>query len=285
MLFKAFFNSIKKIIKNDNQVLAESVPDIEEEPVANDPVHTEPVTYDLKHGNNTIIVRGKEVIASGFIPDGKHTILVVEPEGKITMYNRGGYFLKFITSESLDIFVAENDNSKFKLYLGSGHDKVVIAEDVIIDEIYGENGNDEIVNNGTVYHIYGGDGNDTIVNNGIVNSVYGEDGDDTIINNGIVGKYIDVGEGDDNVTNNADVGRYITGGNGNDKLVNNGNIGWSSNGFENKTGEINGILYVNGEKYSGMYTNDLMYQNGILLTGISPTDNKYYENGRKVSEN
>lgn len=280
MCVKFFLNKLKNIFKVKNE--AAVVP--EEKHHAPHEVSSEPVCYDLVNGVNDIRVKGISVQLIAVIPKQKSIRLIVDPDGKINLYNKGGCGLEFNTEQDLFINFVENDNTKFKLKSGMGHDKIIIQENVVLDELHGNDGNDEIINNGIVYNIYGGAGDDVILNNGITCSIYGEVGNDTVVNNGMVSKYIDVGEDNDHVINNAEVGRYILGGDGTDKLVNNGNIAWSmTEGFENITGEVNGILYIDGKKFSGIYEkNNLMYHNGILLTGISPIDNKNYEKGREV---
>lgn len=241
--------------------------------------------YDLNSGNNEIYVNSRAINVLASIPNNKNIKLIIK-NSKIYIYNNGGYSIEFDTDESLNIILMENNLRTFKLKGGRGHDSIWIKQGVVLDEIHGGSGNDVIINSGTAYYIYGGEGNDVIINNGIVNSIYSEEGNDVVENNGIVSKYIDVGAGDDVVVNNSEVGRYVTGGDGADMLVNNGNIAWSStSGFEKITGEVNGCLYENGEKFSGIYEkNNLMYQDGVVLTGISRIDGREYINGIVVDK-
>lgn len=279
------FGFLKKIFVRDKQEICQERNLSDNDKNENFLNNALPATYELKSGTNEIYVNSHLINVNASIPENKSIRLEVK-DGEICIYNNGGYCVEFDTDEKLKIVLMENTNKSFKLKGGRGDDTILIKEGVVLNEVYGGEGNDTIIHDGIAYYIYGGDGDDTIINNGIVNTIYGEDGNDTVVNNAIVGKYIDVGSGDDEVINNAEVGRYISGGDGNDKLVNKGNIAWSStNGFENLTGEINGILYLNGEKYSGIYENGLMYQDGRLFTGILSADNEYYENGKKVEKN
>ncbi|MCR4881900.1 MAG: hypothetical protein K6A44_08130 [bacterium] len=280
MFFKFFKNIFQK--KKTNELPEEKV---QNEDFAEKNEKSQMDIYDLKSGINEIIINSHAINVIAAIPNNKQLRLIVKKE-KIYVYNYGGYSVEFDTDEDLSIILMENTRKTFKLKGGRGKDSIWIKHGVVLGEVHGSDGDDTIINSGTAYYIYGGEGNDIIINNGVVNSIYAEEGNDIVENNGIVCKYIDVGSGDDIVKNNAEVGRYITGGDGTDTLINNGNISWTStNGFENMTGEVNGILYLDGEKFSGIYEKDgLMYQDGRVLTGKSAIDNLFYVYG-VVEEN
>jgi Ca2+-binding RTX toxin-like protein len=89
------------------------------------------------------------------------------------------------------------------IWHGTAKRDVVIASAAVVDEVWGEGGDDLIC----VYNpnreidgvvVHGGTGNDTVLTYNGHNEVYGEDGDDIIYLNG-GGEYVQGGEGADHV--------------------------------------------------------------------------------------
>ena len=142
---------------------------------------------------------------------------------------------------------------------GNLKDTIIVADTARYATIYGGSGDDYIENNAADVYMWGQDGNDKIINNGSNSClIFGGNGDDTVEITKGTGHYLDAGDGNDNVTVLGSASNAtIYGGAGKNTITNKSgnNIGISGfgdadncsaiviNPSASKTVTINGVSY------------------------------------------
>ena len=203
--------------------------------------------------------------------------------------------IRFYAGDGNDTVEAWN---AYGVYSGTGDDNITVTEKVY--EIRAAEGNDSIVNNGTViWDIASGLGDDTIINaaDAYVSTIIGSDGNDSIVNNGVIQCATPVGYGNDTIINNGTMGirpdtddatgnvyvennenGYLTSlglGSGNDYVINKGTI--TSSIF---LGVGNDTIYDYGDGYLGLDAGDgddylYIYSEGNHIYGYHGNDYIY----------
>ena len=199
-----------------------------------------PVTVDLNFGEAP--TQGDDVILGTIGPDTIYGLggddLICAGNGNDVVF--GGNGDDVIYAGALDD-VVHGGNGADTIWAGTGDDRVFGGTDQSADNIYGQNGADELYDQGGYGYTYGGSGNDTIysgtgggyisggnnadilVGSNFVDVIYGQDGADTItgwgaddfLYGGNSRDDIDGGSGDDTISGGAFVDTLV-GGAGND---------------------------------------------------------------------
>lgn len=114
-------------------------------------------------------------------------------------------------TKGLTVYATDGQNDNVSIdgnicfYAGDLDDTIIVKKGVFASYILAGDGNDSIVNNGTIHHC--------------IHADESSDGNDTIINNGQVGGYIWAYGGDDYLVNNGNIEWTLDGDSGNDTVV------------------------------------------------------------------
>ena len=244
----------------------------------------------LGYDNDTFINNGTiELIFGG---DGADTITnaanatvnyIDGGAGDDSIVNEGTVNVSGISAGDGDDEVINYGYITSTLGLDAGND--IVWNYGALGGISGDDGNDIITNAygaSVSISIYGNEGDDSIVNEGTVNKyIYGHAGDDSIVNEGTVNNYIEGGDGADTITNaaNASVDR-IFGDAGDDSIVNEGVAGMIYGGHSTDT-FANDSLYVGANSSVGGYGADDV-QGAIDNNKITGIENITIEGGKQM---
>jgi len=227
-------------------------------------------------GDGNDLITAEEIDYSYMIQgdDGDDTISVIlSTTGYFTV--SGGEGNDSITIDSVD----DNYSKSIRNVYGDGGSDYIYVN-ATTGYISGGADNDTIINESGVSDLYGEQGDDSIVNNGwVVNSIFGQDGNDSIVNNR-ESYFISADEGNDTIINNA--GGTINGatlGAGDDVLYNFGNIENTDRAIYGGDGtsddSTNDALYVGANSSIGGYNAEEIQEKigsrpieGIEIVGI-----------------
>lgn len=159
--------------------------------------------FDKDNKTQTIKIGNKEIVVTANVSGNNSIQIFVDKDGKISVFNDGGNKISFLNADkdtNLDINIVESEN-KLDIVGGHGNNTIVVQENAVVGNIFGQEGNDIIVNAGSAIFIDGNDGNDIILNSGSAQYIDGWNGNDIIYNNGTVNRYIWGYTGDDKIIN------------------------------------------------------------------------------------
>ncbi|WP_332113059.1 calcium-binding protein [Campylobacter ureolyticus] len=178
---------------------------------------------------------------------------------------------KFSKSENFLFQTDESDKATFKnggvIYALDGDDEIVSVENK--SEVYGNEGNDKIIANGT---IYGNEGDDTLKGYSGDDTIYGGEGDDILIG----------ASGDDFLQGDSGDDTYVFAKNwGNDTINNYDRNGTDKIKFTDGISKYD-LIFARGVKNSDV-TNDLFIYSKDKKNSIKITD--FFYNYQSIDEN
>ena len=202
----------------------------------------------------TLTINGKEYTITNTASYDQNLVYSINGD---TIEFQGTYFK--ITGNSEQSHNVKLLSQKMTFTGGNLKDTIIVADTARYATIYGGSGDDYIENNAADVYMWGQDGNDTIINNGDNSClIFAGNGDDTVEITKGTGHYLDAGDGNDNVTVLGSASNAtIYGGAGTNRITNKSvnNIGISGfgdadncsavviNPSASKTVTINGVSY------------------------------------------
>ncbi len=159
--------------------------------------------FDKDTKSQTIKIGDKKIVVTADVSGNNSIQVFVDNNGKISVFNNGGEKLSFLNADKntdLDINIVESEK-EFDIIGGHGNNTIVVQENAKVGNIFGQEGNDIIINAGSATLIDGNEGNDIILNSGKAKYIDGWSGNDIIYNKGTVSNHIWGYTGDDKIIN------------------------------------------------------------------------------------